>query len=653
MFERFLYSASVALMLLCSCGREPDVIFPGVENSTVVTGRVYPSIASVRIYLLGAEGIDSTTLNSTTGIFSFTGIPYGTYYLEVKAPGYGAQRKTIHADQQVISLSPFTLDESPFLIGNVEPVSGTSIDSVYFTNHQTSVYDSVVSIEFRFTEPMDTASVCSALVVTPGQRGLVFDWSREATTLIVRIPVELSEDEFQLSLTIEESAQSRYGTLFEVPLYLTYPVDSSFFRVVPLDPLIVKTVPGHGEKGVEAAAVVEVLFDSVMNEMSVEEALSVAPETDFFTSWEVIGNGHALRMVFTGELLHETGYTVSLDSGWMTTDRSAVGGAVELKFTTAPPQIKVLSPRDGQSNVAPDEPIRFITNFNVTEERFRDAFAIDPLPDSLRFEFDSVTQVITIRHRLFDSATVYTVSIDSSLQTENKKSTGKTLAFTFETVDPDNFPDSRSTVGWSCSITDGQTDVAVNRVFSLLFNQKMDTAAVESLLTITPPVSYYSEWKALPAGEEDTLYRFEIHPRHSLAGGMVYTVTIDSGCTIAAEAENNGIRISFTTATMQMVAHSPAMGQSNVDTEEAVALSFSTPVDKESLVGSISAQPECGGWIIDTVVTDTEAAKWTYYLSHDPFDPLEQYTITVDTTVTDLFGSLLGKAVQFGFSTGN
>lgn len=638
--------------LFLHCGDAPEIVFPKAGKLALISGRIYPALPATRVYLLSAGGIDSTAPDTITEMFEFRDVPYGFYYLQVKTPGYGTRETKIQADYPVINLADIKLTRRPLLIFDVDPDEGTVIDSAFINNRTANVNDSSVIIRIYFEEAMDTASVCGALSIEPLMPRARCIWA-SGNNLQVHIPRNELDGEDILLISIGTDAHDRYGHCLEMNFTIAYPVDSGLGSAVPPPLLVGSFSPADGDRNVGTTAPVVVTFDSLMHDASVENAFGIEPPAVPRFSWEYYNKKYRLSVSFAYGLTCGTWYTVTFAAGWMTVDSSMTGSTFSFRFETERPAIRSTYPRNGETGVGPGTSLSFTTNFLAENDDFLRALTIRPPLDSLKCTVDP-TQV-RIEHAPFDSGTTYVVSVDSSLRLPGGGSLGRMVVFTFSTV-RENAPKVLSdTVTWTASPADKSDEVSVNQGFYITFGRLMDSTAVESSLTVSPPVSYYTGWSRITSfGSDVSGHRLYIRPMHYLRSGTVYTVSIDSGMFSLDGIGNNPIRFSFTTVPLLLIGHTPAMGQINADRSIPLSLTFNMAIDTSTLCGAIRSAPPINDLAVDSVAAETQSlsTRWTYRLKHGALLADTTYEIAVDTTVTDLFGTACGNGASFEFSTG-
>ncbi|MBN1759601.1 MAG: Ig-like domain-containing protein [Chitinispirillaceae bacterium] len=643
-----MYSMVLMMSVLFpQCTETPEIIFPVTGERAVISARVYPSDGSVMVYLVGADNIDSTSLNRNTEMFEFRDVPYGSYFLRIKAEGYGTTELRVIVREPVVTFSQITLSRFPLQVVAVEPPQGTVIDSAFMIDKGNAVNDSAIEVRVVFHEVMDTASVQQGITVQPSMK-IGYRWQSNLKSIYLALPREELDGDSDLVITIDTGAVDVYGHHLERDLTVIYPVMPGLGNVASPQRLVAANQPQTNGKNVLPSEPVMIWFDSIMHEASVEEAFSIAPASapPHFV-WDMPSGKHRITVTFPGGLRYGTRYTVALAAGWRTVDSSMAGSTWSYSFTTEKPVIRDFSPRNGERSVPIAAPVTLTTNFRADAAVFLEAFSVSPAVDSLRCFIDATRNSIRIEHEPFDSGTVYTVTIDSTLYAQDSSTLERALSFSFTTIAAPEEIDETDTVAWVAYPAEGTGEWPVGKMLTITFAEEMASSLIDSVLTITPSLSYYTVWSEPAAGG----HRLELRPRSLLRSATVYVVEIPSGYRAASGKKTGRVRFSFTTQPLRVIGHTPAHGQINV-VSNSIGLVFNMPVAVASLGNAVHMEPETNisAYVADT--TDHAAGEWSYHVHMKELDPDTRYTVTVDTTVTDLFGIAMPESLLFSFTTG-
>ena len=150
---------------------------------------------------------------------------------------------------------------------------------------------------------------------------------------------------------------------------------------------------------------------------------------------------------------------------------------------------------------------------------------------------------------------------------------------------------------------DGTTGVATNTSVTLMFDRLMDTAAVESALTVQPAGPYRATW----SGPSLTL-AFSAQ----LAFGTTYVVQVGNA---AADTDGSPLAAAFQTSFTTVGAGLgvrvvvPADGVSGISVQSPIAVIFDGPVDPTSIQGALRISPPIAGDIqVSDLPTDVPSA---------------------------------------------
>lgn len=175
------------------------------------------------------------------------------------------------------------------------------------------------------------------------------------------------------------------------------------------------------------------------------------------------------------------------------------------------------------------------------------------------------------------------------------------------------------------------------------FNATMNDSTVEKALSIQPATDLQFFWNStgfsmLPLGQ---IWR----------SSTKYTVTID---TTASDASGSPLQQAFTyvftTAPAGVNYLSPVSGERNVERTTAVVINFTTAMDTTVTVKAIKLTKSGD----TTGIPVTFSVVGTYVMQFNPssaLDSLTEYTISIDTTAADIYGSAMPAAWSSSFTT--
>ena len=192
----------------------------------------------------------------------------------------------------------------------------------------------------------------------------------------------------------------------------------------------------------------------------------------------------------------------------------------------------------------------------------------------------------------------------------------------------------------------GGQEIAVNAPITMRFDQPMDQASVEAAFSIEPDVPGELSWP-----KPDTAV---FTPEETLAQGQTYNVRVAESASSV-----NGLNllepVEFALQTTDALAVSqtiPDDGSEGVQTDAIVTVVFNKPVvplvstgDQASLPQPLTFDPPVEG-----------AGEWTTtsiyrFIPEPAFAGATTYTVTVDSALTDVTGSLIENAPTWQFTT--
>ena len=187
---------------------------------------------------------------------------------------------------------------------------------------------------------------------------------------------------------------------------------------------------------------------------------------------------------------------------------------------------------------------------------------------------------------------------------------------------------------------DGTENVSLTKYESIFvtFPKRMDQTSVENAVSMTPESSTIFLW---PDANQLKMYT-----GGPLMADTTYVITID-----ATAQDLDGVpleepfQFSFTTESVQITRSYPQNGEVFVELTPEINIYFNTYMIASTFSGAFSISPEVGGRF-----------EWRNYNQHIRFypiylQPLTKYTIKVDTSVTDYFGTPLKEPYEFSFVT--
>jgi hypothetical protein len=400
------------------------------------------------------------------------------------------------------------------------------------------------------------------------------------------------------------------------------------FHVVP-PPMVEDATPREGSTEVFVNVPIVMVFNKEMDRASVEAAFRTSPSVNGTFTWE----GPVARFNVDGFLEEGTTYTYSLDTTALDADGLTLMEPLEVTFTTGsdedvyPPRVvSVISSR------APlDAIVRIAFNEPMDRASVEAVFSIDPvIAGELTWQED--TLVFTPDAPL-DFDTLYTVHIASTAQDLGGIPMGVELYSGFRTVADTDPPRVLAT-----SPSQGSHDVPLVTNLTITFSDDVNTSTLDVALSWDPPVAFRISWDGPTA---------IVTPLHSLEEGIFYNLTVGTGL---EDIRGNPIEapyvLSFLTAGSadrtppQLLSVAPVTG-SRVTPRGSVRLTFSEPMDRESVEGAIMVSPLVG----------TELS-WSDQVLTVTFEGMEVgtvYTINLGRSMTDRAGNIVREPYALRF----
>ena len=256
------------------------------------------------------------------------------------------------------------------------------------------------------------------------------------------------------------------------------------------------------------------------------------------------------------------------------------------------------------------------------------------------------SKITSLTYSMSQSSTMVDTMYTITLSTDAKDTSGNNLRFplisTFRTV--------QSYVTYSGIQTNpvnGDINVAPMNYggITVTFPRRMDPASTEAATTITPSMNQIFLW---PSENVMTIY----------TGGPYLS---DTTITIAISEnakDKDGTFLSqpfsfwFRTAPLQVVSTSPTNAQLYIATDQYITVNFNSYVNKASFQTAFSIIPSMSGSFVygSGYYSSTDANQITFIPS-SAFQPNTKYTISLSSTVKDLYDVPMKKPFTFSFVT--
>lgn len=415
----------------------------------------------------------------------------------------------------------------------------------------------------------------------------------------------------------------------------------TFTPLPPQPPKVVARLPERGQEH-DIKEPIVLVFDQLMDPSSVEKAFRISPEVSGNFRWE------GTRLFFTPAakgFARATSYRVTLD----TAARSAAGlplaDAFSFKFNTVGYlEVATVQPAPDTTDVAPDAIITVMFNRPVV-----------PLSDVQSQTGLALRQPL----RFAPPVTGEGAWLNTSIYTF-KASPGFLPGTTYQvTVDPERLADITDAVmpepyTWKFTTTlpavvgittsDHEEYIGLSPTITLTFNMLMDHASVEQRFTLRPAtdgssISGIFSWDGKKAG---------FKPSMPLQLDTGYIVSLATGARASAGGEGMASTFEWNFRTIpppHIVRTVPANGATAVEPYTSVEVSFSSPINRDSLLPNLTILPKP-----TEVYTSWWQADTQLYLSFGA-KPSTTYTITFGTNLEGRYGHKLGQPYRLTFTT--
>ncbi|GAB4556093.1 MAG: hypothetical protein OHK0023_28040 [Anaerolineae bacterium] len=366
------------------------------------------------------------------------------------------------------------------------------------------------NIQITFSQPMNRASVEAAFATNPPING-AFQWTDDQSVTFMPGAPLTRGTEYTVSISTEALSQANVG--LEDRFRLT-------FQVTP-NLTVNQVIPAPGAEGVEASAVITVVFDrpvvpliNTADQSSLPQPLTLIPEVAGTGEW--IGTSiYQFRpeTTFAGGTL----YTVTISESLKDIDGSPLNAPYVWQFRTLPPQILSTSPSVNESGVLLEREITVSFNQPMDQASLREAFTLRNLNNaanvagSFTFSADGTTLTFKPSSRLeVDTAYQFTISAAA------RSASGEAVLVNPQTINFRTVPFPRLL---ETNPTNGEMNVRPGRGIWFRFSAPMNAETFKERVTVEPKAD-----RLTISPSYDTLYvNFQALPE------TTYTVTIAAG----------------------------------------------------------------------------------------------------------------------------
>jgi uncharacterized protein YfaS (alpha-2-macroglobulin family) len=438
----------------------------------------------------------------------------------------------------------------------------------------------------------------------------------------------------------------------------------------PVPPQVIQVMPARGEEQLLDAPL-QLTFDQAMDQESVEDAFTIEPSVSGTFEWPT---DRVVRFEPGGKGFERaTRYNLTIAEDARSAEGLQMKAPVELRFTTVGYlEVGAVQPADDTTEVATDATITVLFNRPVVP-----LSAIEDqsnLPQPLTFvppvagkgEWLNTSIYMFTPSEGFAPATTYKARIAAGLE----DTTGGVLA--------DDFTWEFTTIMPAVVATYPNFDtiyVSTEPAVHVAFNQPMDHTSAETAFELRDAATdevvdgtfeWHAEGLVLPRRDTYEPYQWSWDPGEGPERVGVETMSftpgepLDFGATYlakvgdGAEAATGQAGISapyewffITIAYPRIIATEPTDGAQNVNPADTLRISFSSPMDPDSLTGNFSISPPVSPTQVYTYWWDSDTELEIAF----PIEPRTDYAVTIGGDVQGRYGHELGEDATIRWRT--
>jgi|GEM_PF-1204290 len=516
-----------------------------------------------------------------------------------------------------------TTDSTPPLIADILP-SNQAIDVPRNT-----------ALIIRFNESMATSSV--ALNITPTSPSIIKqEWSDSDRTLTITFGDALDANR-TYNVVVSTLAADIFGNRLSGANSFLFTVGSS------TAPSVTVFTPYSGATDVATSTKLNMVFDRSMDASSVKNSLSIIPlppSTPVF-SWS--SDTSTLELSFLASLNFETTYQVIVSTGARDLNKVTLTREFNTAFTTElSPRVVTGSefPLSGAVNIATSTAVFLTFSKDMDKTSTNAAFALCSQGESIAGTISWLGRTMTFLPSkfLFPNRS-YTSVVAATARDLRGNTLQQAWNSTFQTA-PNLPPALSATIPAA-----GAVDVEYDSPIIIRFSGKMATPSVSVDINPTPRGDKTVFWS-----NDDTTINyyftggFESEKKYQVSVGTVAADIFGNALTGNKSFEFTARQILFP----RIVAISPASGASDVVKNSLITLTFSQPVDQNTVQGAISFNPMPSGVPAFSWSSDGMTITISFSL---PFDLGRTYSIDVSTAAKNLDGIAMTKPFTSIFTT--
>jgi uncharacterized protein YfaS (alpha-2-macroglobulin family) len=406
----------------------------------------------------------------------------------------------------------------------------------------------------------------------------------------------------------------------------------------PQPPRVIDLRPERGEEQ-ELEAPIVMSFDQPMDQPSVEAAWSIAPHMSGTFSWQ----DNTLSFMPSGEgLARAATYRVTLTAAARSAAGLALPESVAFDFhTVGYLEVTSVQPAPGTQDVASDALMTVMFNRPVVP---LSAIAQADVRQLLKFSPSIAgegqwlnTSIYTFKATPgFLPGTTFKAILEPGQLAEITDAVlAEPYVWEFTTALPRVV---------EVTTDDPEAYVGPSPTISISFNMPMDYASVEQRFTLSPKEG----GRPVPGGFDWEGETVSFKPSVPLALDTAYVATVAAGARASAGGEGMAEDFQWSFATIQMpriLRTSPANGETEADSYTSLQVSFSSPMNPDSLLPNLTIMPEPSE--VYTSWMDSDAGV---YISFGA-EPSTTYTFTFSANMEGRYGHHLDKSYRISFTT--
>lgn len=405
-----------------------------------------------------------------------------------------------------------------------------------------------------------------------------------------------------------------------------------------IPPKVEGTIPIDDDTNISISTQISITFSEPMDEISVEDAITISPLIGYTTGWE----GNSITMTLSSDLDYSTEYEITVDTG----AKDIAGNPLNVEYTfqfttekepdTIPPEVEAAYPSNNSMNVSISTTISITFSEIMDKNSVENSISILPSID-FDISWDENTIILILSSNL-DFSTEYTVRVETGAKdiSDNFLENEYSFSFTSEEEGDTTPPEILSTLP-----ENGNTDILVDTTISLTFSEAMNQTSVDNAININPSISYTLTWNG---------NIISITPDDDLEYLTNYTITIGIG---AMDLANNslGEEYVFYFLTVDLDNISPTIILTNPNNgsidnliSTTISITFSETMNSTSVKNSITIFPD-----IEYDISWNGNKKILTPISNLGYN--KEYKITIGTEAKDLFENFLETEYSFNFIT--